>query len=119
MEIFIAGNVPSSKNGRVWTGKYFVASKATQKYWKASKSEWIEHKQIFVDALKDVPKPYKVRFKFIRNSTRRFDYPNPLQTVLDLMVDHQWIEDDNADVIIPKFMPYAIDYKMPGVVISF
>ena len=27
MKWFIPGNVPSSKNGRRWTGKYFIASK--------------------------------------------------------------------------------------------
>jgi hypothetical protein len=28
MKWFIPGNVPSSKNGRRWTGKYFMSSKA-------------------------------------------------------------------------------------------
>jgi hypothetical protein len=118
IEIFIPGNVPSSKNGRVWTGKYFVASKATQKYWRASKQDWIDNREAFVNAVQDMPKPYKIRFKFIRNSVRLFDYVNPLQTILDLMVEHKWLEDDNADVIIPKFMPYEIDYLQPGVIIT-
>jgi hypothetical protein len=30
--IFIAGNCPSSKNSKVWTGKYLVWSKAARKY---------------------------------------------------------------------------------------
>ena len=37
MKWFIPGNVPSSKNGRRWTGKYFIASKSTMKYRKATK----------------------------------------------------------------------------------
>ena len=32
MKWFIPGNVPSSKNGRRWTGKFFISSKATMKY---------------------------------------------------------------------------------------
>ena len=35
---FIPGNVPSSKNGRRWTGKYFIASKAVVNYRKLLKS---------------------------------------------------------------------------------
>ena len=31
-EIFIKGNVPSSKNGKRWTGKYLIHSKTTMKY---------------------------------------------------------------------------------------
>ena len=34
---WIPGNVPSSKNGRRWTGKYFIASKAVMNYRKATK----------------------------------------------------------------------------------
>ena len=34
---FIPGSVPSSKNGRRWTGKYFIASKAVMNYRKIAK----------------------------------------------------------------------------------
>jgi hypothetical protein len=34
---FIPGNVPSSKNGRRWTGKYFISSKTVMKYRKDTK----------------------------------------------------------------------------------
>ena len=36
MKWFIPGNVPSSKNGRRWTGKYFISSKTVMKYRKAT-----------------------------------------------------------------------------------
>ena len=32
MKWFIPGNVPSSKNSRRWTGKFFIASKTVMKY---------------------------------------------------------------------------------------
>jgi Holliday junction resolvase RusA-like endonuclease len=63
-------------------------------------------------------KPYKVSFKFIRKSRHKFDYVNPLQTVLDLMVKYLWIEDDNADEIIPSFEPYEYNKEEPGVIIK-
>ena len=50
--IFIPGNVPSSKNGRRWTGRYFIVSKQTQRYYKNSKKYWIENKKEFLKLLK-------------------------------------------------------------------
>ena len=32
MKWFIPGNVPSSKNGKRWTGKYLISSKTVMKY---------------------------------------------------------------------------------------
>ena len=58
---FIPGSVPSSKNGRRWTGK---------------------------------------------------------QTVQDDMVKGGWIEDDNAEFILPVFIQYTYDKKNPGVYIE-
>ena len=40
---WIPGNVPSSKNGRRWTGKYFIASKAVMNYRKATKDIYLEY----------------------------------------------------------------------------
>lgn len=116
--IFIPGNVPSSKNSKVWTGKFFVWSKACNKYVKESKDFWIENKQSFLLEVKGKKKPYKVHFKFIRNSKHRFDYVNPLQTILDLMVKYEWIEDDNADIIMPIFDVYEYNKNNGGVYIT-
>ena len=41
MKWFIPGNVPSSKNGRRWTGKYFIASKTVMNYRKNTKERYI------------------------------------------------------------------------------
>ena len=116
--IFIPGNVPSSKNSRVWTGKFFVVSKTVQNYYKATKQHWLENKDVFLDLVHDQEPPYKVKFKFVRNSVRLFDYINPLQTVQDQMVQYGWIEDDNADFLLPKLLPYELDYEKSGVWIS-
>ncbi|WP_231102322.1 hypothetical protein [Streptobacillus moniliformis] len=47
--------------------------------------------------------PLKIHFKFIGDSGRKFDYHNVVQLPCDLMTKHGWLEDDNADNIIPIF----------------
>lgn len=116
--IFISGNVPSSKNGKIWTGKRFIWSKACQKYTKNTREEWLKYRKKFIELSKGKEFPLVVEFQFIRGSKHKFDYPNPLQTVLDLMVKYSWISDDNADVIFPVFKTYSYDKGNPGVYIK-
>lgn len=116
---FIPGNVPSSKNSRQWTGKYFIASKSTQLYRKDTEPYWTAFKEEFLqEAAKHEP-PYVVAFEFIRGTKHKFDYVNPLQTIQDEMVKYEWIEDDNADILIPVLLPYKYDKTSPGVIIYF
>ena len=120
--IFIPGNVPSSKNGRRWTGRYFIVSKQTQRYYKNSKKYWIEHKKEFKKLLKGKASqnnaPYRITFKFIRKSRHKFDYINPAQTIQDQMVKFGWITDDNADEMIPIFLEFEYNKDNPGVYIN-
>ena len=118
LEIFINGNVPSSKNGKRWTGKYLIHSKTTMRYIKESKPEYVNNVKRFTSFVKKLNTPYVVHFKFYRKSRRKFDYVNPLQTVQDLMGKNKWIEDDNCDNIIPIFEPYQYDKENPGVIIK-
>jgi hypothetical protein len=120
--IFIPGNMPSSKNSKqmiINNGRtFFVWSKAAQRYVRHSKKAYMGYTDIFKEHLKGIEKPYRISFKFIRGSKHKFDYPNPLQTVLDLMVTYGWLDDDNADEIIPVFEPYSYSKEKPGVVIG-
>jgi hypothetical protein len=122
-ELFIPNNVPSSKNGKTWTGKYLVWSKQSQKYVKDTKEYWEEFALTFrneyekYESLSNLP--MIVTFHFIRGTRHKFDYVNPLQTILDLMVTFKWIPDDNADIILPVFEPYKYDKENPGVFIKF
>lgn len=118
MTIFIPGNVPSSKNSRVWTGKFFIASKQTTKWRKETENDWINNKESFLKSLENKEKPYKISFKFVRESKHKFDYVNPLQTIQDEMVKHGWLEDDNSDEILPVFEPYSYSKDKPGVYIT-
>lgn len=117
MEWFIPGNVPSSKNGRRWTGKYFIASKSVMNYRKKTKSYYTEYAEEFRKVLANCKLPVYIEFEFIRSTKHKFDYINPAQTVQDDMVKHGWIEDDNADNMIPVFAKYSYDKKNPGVII--
>ena len=118
MEWFIPGNVPSSKNGRRWTGKYFIASKSVVNYRKATKMYYEKYAQEFKDALNNVKHPVHIQFTFIRGSKHKFDYINPAQTVQDDMVKAGWIEDDNADCLLPVFSKYSYNKENPGVYIK-
>lgn len=115
---FIPENVPSSKNSKVYTGKFLVWSKAAQKYKKETEKYWKQYSQEFNTLYCENDFPLTVSFKFIRKSRHLFDYPNPLQTVLDLMVLYKWIPDDNADIILPVFEPYEYNKLNPGVIIT-
>lgn len=115
---FIPGNVPSSKNGRRWTGKYFIASKSVMKYRKETKSYYEEYLEEFKEEISKYENPVKIVFTFIRGTKHKFDYINPAQTVQDDMVEHGWIEDDNCEFIIPEFKKYKYDKKLPGVIIE-
>lgn len=114
---FIPGNTPSSKNSKQWTGKYLVSSKSTQRYIKESKEHWLKHAATFRAIYDRLEKPIRIGFKFLRNSHRRFDLINAAQCPLDLMVQYGWIEDDNADCVIPVFEPYSYNKEDSGVVI--
>ena len=116
--IFIAGNVPSSKNSKRWTGKMLINSKTVMNYIKATKSQYVGNRDKFLEMTAGLEYPVVVSFKFIRGTRHKFDYINPAQTVQDLMVKNEWIEDDNANYIIPRFEEFTYDKENPGVEIQ-
>ena len=88
------------------------------RYIKETKEDYLRIRKEFLKELKKHNAPYTISFKFIRNSKRKFDYVNPLQTVQDLMVKYEWIEDDNADFLLPVLEPYEYNKVKPGVLIT-
>lgn len=146
--IIIYGNVPSSKNtrqivhpktkrarwnadkgfqGSVITAKDLpmmrnksrvIASKLVRDYEKRAELQWISHRARFHRLIEGLRKPYRISFRFVRDSNRKFDYINAAQIVQDLMVRYEWLDDDNADEMIPVFEPYRVDKLDAGVVIT-
>lgn len=134
--IFIPGNVPSLKNGKdiiripikgakqcpcCKTRKsrpMITSNKTVKKYAKESAAFYKTYGQMFRNAVKDMPKPLRIGFRFIRGSRHKFDYSNALDTVQDLIVEHGWIPDDNCNEMIPVLHEYQYNYTDPGVYIS-
>ena len=107
MILFCRENVPSSKNGRRWTGKYFIPSKATVKWRKSTEWWWKENKELFIEKVKNKTKPLKIGLHFVRGSRHKYDWVNPVQTIQDEMVSHGWIEDDDLTNMIP--VPFKME----------
>jgi len=75
------------------------------------------------DYFKDVNKPAIVRFHFVRDSKRRFDFHNAVQILADLFVSHGYLYDDDMEHFIPVPMSidgrwYTVDKTKPGVFIK-
>ena len=117
-EIWIPGNVSSSKNSKQWTGKFLVHSKTAARYIKNTKWYYAEKKKEFLDIIKDKDKPYRIEFYFVRDSRRKFDYVNAAQLPLDLMQKYGWLDDDNCDNVIPVFAGYEVDKDNAGMIIK-
>jgi len=113
--IYIPGNVPSSKNTkRIWN-KRLVTAPIVVNYKQATGFVYKTKAKEFHKMIKEMEPPYSVTFKFVRDSKRRFDYHNAIQIVADMMVEYGWIEDDNADYMLPVFLPYEYEKNNGGV----
>jgi hypothetical protein len=124
--IWIPGNVPSLKNSKVKTSKGIFSSPSVNKYirtlgiqsYSASKKVIKEYKDpknpnifrnimdIYFPKKTDIINPLVLGFHFVRNSKHKFDFNNANQLICDLLVAHDYIEDDNMDYLIP--MPFKI-----------
>ena len=105
MEIFIPGNVPSSKNSRMRTRSgIFIKSPLCFKYEKATKVIWEEKAEEVRQLTDNAEKPILIGLHFVRDSRRKCDFHNLVQFIADLMVKYKWIEDDNMTQVF--FVPY-------------
>ena len=120
--ITIFGELYSSKNSKqivkrggrpflIASSAYLAHKKPIQQQLALNRYNWIKEKDGAV-------KPLKIEFKIYRKTKRRFDYVNIIQGLLDCMTECGWIEDDNADEVIPVFLPYEVDPKNPRVEIN-
>lgn len=117
--IFIYGNVPSSKNSKVWTGKMLISSSRVYRYKKQAQGQFEAHRNRFLKVAAKRPLPLHIKFTFYRETHQRFDFNNISQLVCDLMVSCGWIEDDSYKYLVPVFNPKVIIDKLnPGVKIE-
>ena len=64
MKWWIPGNVPSSKNGKRWTGKYLISSKTVMKYRKDTTKIYKKLDASFKKELVKYDLPVIISFKF-------------------------------------------------------
>lgn len=99
----IGRNIPSSKNAKQWTGKMLINNKLTLDFYKWAVPKIAEMKSDLLEELKTKEKPYKFHFHFVRDSARKWDFANIVQSVSDLLVKCNVIEDDNTKIYIPIY----------------
>lgn len=99
-----------------------VSSSLTQRYIKATAWHYKMYGAEFRRVVKkrQLEYPLRVKFTFIRDTRRAFDYINAAQIVQDLMVKkgNEWLPDDNMNYLIPVFGEFKVDKKDPGVIIE-
>jgi len=105
---------PEIRKGR----PMLVSSKLHQAYEKTRTNLYKLQRWEFAKMVKHLEPPYQVLFYFIRDSRRKFDFLNAVQTCEDIMVKSGWLEDDNADQIKPIPAGYHVDKHNAGVFIS-
>lgn len=116
--IYLKGNVPSSKNSKQWTGKKLIPSKTVENYLEQYEIQYKLKANEFKELIKNKKPPYYIGFYFIRNSKRKFDYNNLTQLPQDLMVKYKWLDDDNADYIVPVGIGYEVNKAKAGLIIT-
>lgn len=116
-EIWIPGNVPSLKNGKIKTRYGVVESKAVKDWKKNTKEYWKKYSIYFYSIWSNSPAPMFIHLTFIRKGAALFDYFGPGETIMDEMVNHTWINDDNAYQVVPVFGKFKVDKMNSGVII--
>ena len=116
-EIYLPGEVYSSKNSKQIWKKYvsqdkqtfwkykdrfvqpFITdSNAVKQYKKERAINYTQNAPKFRKLIKNKSYPIEVEFTFLRSTKGIWDFNNMSQLVQDMMVDYDWIEDDCSDV---------------------
>lgn len=109
---FIGRNVPSKKNSKIITkNRRIISSKLTRDY-----EEWIkpfikDNSTEWFKMVNNKEYPYKVGFYFYRDSRRKWDFVNIIQTIADIMQEHNYIEDDDTKRFIPIYLGEEVTNK--------
>jgi hypothetical protein len=137
-KFFIPGNVPSLKNSKIKTSRGIFPSKTVVSYLKnlgikrysvrdKVVEEYVRRENLFKKYLATFPTeleyPIHMGFHFIRKSKRDFDFNNATQIIQDLLVAHNYIEDDSMRFLLPyplqiEGLYYSINPKNPGVILK-
>lgn len=144
MQVFIPGNVPSSKNSKAKCSRGIFHSKAVSKYLQTigvakysvrhrTVENYKTRPNLFEQAVAPVrarlafinpPPPLIVGLYFVRKTKGKFDWINISQIICDLLVAHKVTPDDSMDVFVPvpvmrDGLWYHVNKNDPGCVLDF
>lgn len=117
-EFIIPGNVPSLKNGKIWTGSNLVSSYAVKKWQKLSEKAWLEQRDSFKFLLRLLPRPYFIHLTFISKIDNAWDFTARVETIADEMTKYNWINDDNRFEFMPVPGKPSVDKINPRTIIK-
>lgn len=117
----IDGELFSSKNSRklIWSQSkqryYLLKSDVARSNEDELCNKLAMLRNKFKQEIKYCAKPLVIEFKIYRQTKRIFDYINIIQNLCDCMVKADLIPDDNANELLPVFVPYEVDKEHPRV----
>ena len=102
---FIGMNCPSKKNAKQITkDKRIISSKTVRRYEKEMAEVYRANKDKFIELTKDKQFPLRIGFYFYRDSNRKWDFCNIIQSPLDMFQEYGYIEDDDTKHVIPIYL---------------
>ena len=116
--IYLKGNVPSPKHPTPRTRRNLIPTNTDENQLEQYEIHYKLYANKFKELIKNKKPPYYIGFYFIRNSKRKFDYNNLTQLPQDLMVKYKWLDDDNADYIVPIGLGYTVNKAKAGLIIT-
>ena len=128
--LILEGNTPSKKNSKViscrlgfpqvsCSSRFTTWYKANgEKFGMKVKKGKLAGKLLAIDGY-GVPIHGRARIHvhFVRESRRKFDYSNALESVQDFLVDLGVLEDDNADALSIGCITHEVDKKDPKAIV--
>lgn len=118
----LSGRIPSKKNGKIMIfrgGKPLLISTPQYSAWRTNQL-WEVKRLRLMDKLKIPEKLEGLRLDFFMPDKRRTDLTNKAESVMDLLVDSNVIEDDNCSIVPLLVLRYCgVDRINPRVEIHF
>lgn len=130
--IFINGNIPSLKNGKVKTSRGIFSSKTVSKFLRSIGIQHFSSSKKTVKGYVDPTRPNQIEllrdefnkmkkgkgyplvvgYHQVRGSKRKFDFSNSVEIIQDLFTAHDFWEDDDITHVLP--VPMTINGELPN-----
>ena len=119
-DMTLRGNTPSKKSSQVMIPKLRrLVPNARYQKWEKDNLKTICFLNDASGEILPIDKLVYCHMKFYRDSHRRFDYVNVIQSVQDFLVKAEIIKDDCADLFVPIVAGYEYDKVNPRCELSF